>query len=355
MAGGGTGGHVFPALAIASELAERGQGVSWVGRPASMEEAMVSAAGVEFHALGARPWVGKGAAAKLGAAATLATSTLRARSLVRRLGVDCVLGTGGYVSVPAVLGARLAHRPAFLLEPNAVAGAANRFASRWCRAAFVARAEAGRLLRCEAVVSGIPVRESFHEIGALHAGDPQLLILGGSQGALQINELMPRVVRRLRGQASVRLRILHQTGRAHIESVKRAYSQLGLEQGPQLRITAFIENMASAMATAHLVISRAGALTTAELAAAGRPSILIPLLGAGAGHQRSNAERMERAGAAVALVDEEVSADVLSEAIERLIEDPRRLKTMAAAARSQATPDAAARIATILQQVGGAG
>lgn len=355
MAGGGTGGHVYPALAIASELADRGQSVSWVGRPASMEETLVSSAGVDFHALEARPWVGKGAMAKLGAAATLATSTLRARSLVRRLGVDCVLGTGGYVSTPAVLGARLARRPAFLLEPNAVAGAANRFASRWCQAAFVARAETGSLLRCEAVVSGIPVRESFHEIGALQPGEPQLLILGGSQGALQINELMPRVVRRLRGQDSVRFRVLHQTGRAHVESVERAYSELGLAPSPDFTVTAFIQDMAAAMAAAHLVISRAGALTTAELAAAGRPSILIPLLGAGAGHQRSNAERMERAGAAVVLADEEVTAEGLSDAIVRLIEDPPSLQAMAAAARSQATPDAAVRIATILQRAGGAG
>ena len=199
MAGGGTAGHVYPALAIAAELAERGDVVSWTGRASSMEETLVRAAELPFHALEAKPWVGKGPAAKAGAVATLMASSLRARSLVRRVAADVVLGTGGYVSMPAVLGARLAGRPVFLLEPNAVAGSANRLASKWWKAAFVAYEETARLLECEAVVSGIPVRRSFHEVDSLPAQDPHLLILGGSQGALQINNLIPSVARRLSG------------------------------------------------------------------------------------------------------------------------------------------------------------
>ncbi|MCP4202146.1 MAG: undecaprenyldiphospho-muramoylpentapeptide beta-N-acetylglucosaminyltransferase [bacterium] len=351
MAGGGTGGHVFPALAIAAEPAERGDTVSWVGRQQGMEENLVREAGLSFHALEAKPWVGKGLAAKIGAVGTLVSSSLRGRALVRRVGADVVLGTGGYVSTPAVLGARLAGRRAFLLEPNARAGAANRLASRWCVAAFVAHEETAGQLRCKAHVSGIPVRRSFHEIGALPAGDPRLLILGGSQGALQINRLIPSVVRRLSSDDGFsRLGITHQTGRAHSASVEAAYAELGLAPGPNLEIVPFIDDMAAAMATAHLVISRAGALASAELAAAGRPAILIPLTAAGAGHQRFNAEQMESAGAAVTLADAEVTSTKLGDAIARLLSDRSHLEAMATAARSLAHADSAARIADVLEE-----
>jgi UDP-N-acetylglucosamine--N-acetylmuramyl-(pentapeptide) pyrophosphoryl-undecaprenol N-acetylglucosamine transferase len=355
MAGGGTGGHVYPALAIAAELAERGAPVSWIGRGESLEETLVGAAGVPFHALAAKPWVGKGPTAKIGAAATLLTSSWRARSLVRGLGADVVLGTGGYVSTPAVLGARLAGVPAFLLEPNAVAGAANRFASRWCSAAFVAHQETARRLACDAVVSGIPVRSSFHEIGPLPSGVPQVLVLGGSQGARQLNEVLPSAIQRLQLDGGVgRFRVVHQTGRAHFASVEAAYMALGLAAAEDLEVVAYIDDMAAQMTKAHLVISRAGALTAAELAAAGRPAVLVPLTAAGAGHQRFNAERMASAGAALVLADEEVTAESLHGAIAGLLGDRPRLEAMAQAARSQASPSAAVEIAAALVRAGGA-
>lgn len=376
MAGGGTGGHVYPALAIAAELTERGHLVSWIGRPSSMEERLVRAAEVPFYTLEAKPWVGKGPAAKAGAVATLAASSLRARSLVRRLAADVVLGTGGYVSTPALLGARLAGRPVFLLEPNAVAGMANRISSRWCQAAFVAHEDTARQLACESIVSGTPVRRSFHEVDPLPAREPHLLVLGGSQGALQINELIPSVVRRLSSTAGLAgLSITHQTGRAALASVRAAYSDLGMAdlgmaQGskleprlepklepkvqpmvqPTVQIVPFIDDMAAAMAKAQLVVSRAGALAIAELSAAGRPAILIPLTAAGAGHQRFNAERMAGSGAAVVLADEEVTAKNLGDTIARLMNDRPRLESMALSARSLATPAAAAQISEVLER-----
>jgi len=377
MAGGGTGGHVYPALAIAAELAERGNLVSWIGRPSSMEETLVRAADVPFHTLEAKPWVGKGLAAKAGAVATLMASSLRARSLVRRLAADVVLGTGGYVSTPALLGARLAGRPVFLLEPNAVAGWANRIASRWCKAAFVAHEDAARLLACETVVSGTPVRRSFHEVDPLPAQDPHLLVLGGSQGAVQINDVMPSVVRRLSSAAGLAgLSITHQTGRADLASVRTAYCDLGMAdlgmadlgrvQSPKLEsklelmveprveptveIVPFIDDMAAAMAKAQLVVSRAGALAIAELGAAGRPAILIPLTAAGAGHQRFNAERMADSGAAVVLAGEEVTAKNLGDTIAQLLSDRPRLESMALSARSLAKPAAAAEISEALER-----
>jgi UDP-N-acetylglucosamine--N-acetylmuramyl-(pentapeptide) pyrophosphoryl-undecaprenol N-acetylglucosamine transferase len=355
MAGGGTGGHVFPALAIAAELRERGDEVSWAGRRQSMEEDLVRAAEIAFHPLEAKPWVGKGFAAKVGAVATLGASGLRGRSLVRRLDADVVLGTGGYVSTPALLGARLAGRPAFLLEPNAKAGAANRLASRWCEGAFVSYGDTVQQLKCAAHVSGIPVRREFHEIGSLPAGSPRLLILGGSQGARQINELIPGVVRRLRADGSFSdLQVHHQTGRAHAVTVEAAYTDNGIEQDASLKIVPFIDDIAAAMAAAHLVISRAGALTTAELAAAGRPAILIPLTAAGAGHQRFNAEQMTSAGAAVMLAGDDVDSTHLGDTIARLLDDRLELESMASSARLLARPDSAERIAAVLERAGGA-
>lgn len=355
MAGGGTGGHVYPALAIAAELFERGHTVSWAGRASSMEEALVRKADIAFYSLNAKPWVGKGPVAKARAVATLAVSSLRARALVRRLGSEVVLGTGGYVSTPALLGAKLARRPAFLFEPNAEAGAANRLASRWCEAAFVAHADTARRLDCEAVVSGIPVRGSFHEVGPLPARDPHLLILGGSQGALQINELLPPVVRRLATESDLtRIGITHQTGQAHLASVRSAYASVELPPGAELEIVPFIDDMAAAMARAHLVISRAGALATAELGAAGRPAILIPLTAAGGGHQRFNARQIANAGAGLVLEDDELSVSVLTETIAGLLGDRERLESMASAARSLATPDAARNIVDALERTRGA-
>lgn len=356
MAGGGTGGHVFPALAIATELGERGDTVSWVGRRASMEENLVRTAGIPFHTLEAKPWVGKGLVAKIEAATTLMTSSLRGRALVRRLGADVVLGTGGYVSTPALLGARLAGRPALLLEPNAMAGTANRLASRWCEAAFVAHEETARHLKCEARLSGIPVRRTFHDIGSLPPGNPHLLVLGGSQGALEINNLVGPIVRQLWAEPGLSgLGITHQTGAAHGASVEAEYRAHGIAANPNLEIVPFIDDMAAAMAKAHLVISRAGALATAELAAAGRPAILIPLTGAASGHQEVNAEEMASAGAAVAFAAGDVSSGQLGSAVRRLLSDRNRLESMALAARSLARPDSAERIAEALERVGGGG
>lgn len=346
MAGGGTGGHVFPALAVAAELERRGHRVSWAGRARSMEHKLVTAAGLDFHELPAHPWVGKGLVSKVGAAITLLTSSLRGRVLVRRTAADAVLGTGGYVSTPAVLGARLAGRPAFLLEPNARAGAANRLAARWAKAAFVAHETAARDLSCEVEVSGIPVRADFHEIGPLPDGNAHLLILGGSQGAQQLNQLMPMVVARLVAESELLgLTVTHQAGGVHVDSVRAAYREHGVDIDGAVSVVPFIEDVAAAMTRAHLVVSRAGALATAELAAAGRPAVLVPLLGAGAGHQRFNAERVQESGGAIVLSGHQLDAGEFGDAVMGLLRDRPRLVAMSLSARALAQPRAAARIA----------
>ncbi len=346
VAGGGTGGHVFPALAVADELVGGGHSVSWVGRPEGMEETLVRKAGLPFHPLAARPWLGRGAMSKLGALATLAASAWKARGLIRSMGADAVFGTGGYVSAPAVVGARLAGRPAMIFEPNARSGAANRVVSRWCREALTAYEDTGGDLRCPSVVTGTPVRSAFHRIGSLPVGPPHLLVLGGSQGALQINQMVPELVAGLR-QSFPDLTVTHQTGRAHLEAVRTAYADRGLggADGAGIETAAFLEDVAGAMARAHVIVSRAGALTCAEIAAAGRPAVFVPLTASGGGHQRYNATSLERGGAALVLDGDELTAADLLAAVTGLLEDRPRLEAMARSARLHAHPEAAERIA----------
>lgn len=357
LAGGGTGGHVFPALTLADELRDRGWQVSFTGSATGPEARWVPGYGLPFYPLSARPVVGQGLVGKARAALTLVGSAVTARGLVRRLGVGVVLGTGGYVSAPAVIGARLARRPVMLFEPNAVSGVANRQLARFARAAAVAYEHTRSELSCDAEVTGIPVRRPFHEVADLEAprdGAPtRLLILGGSQGALQLNRLLPEAVAQA-ARGLGRLEVLHQTGQRHLEATRAAYAAVTEEPGSsvtglRVEVTPFLDDVAGAMARAQLVVSRAGAITLAELCAAGRPSLLIPLSLA-LGHQRDNARTLVEAGAAELLQDEaDLTAAALVAALAArlsdLLRDADRLTSMARAARGLARPDAAARIA----------
>src|SRR5262245_48307712 len=260
LAGGGTGGHVFPALAVAEELRRRGWRVSFAGMAGGLEERLAGAAGLTFHALPARPVVGRGLGARIGAVGTLLRSGAAAAGLLRRVGVDAVLGTGGYVSAPAVVGARLAGRPVVLLEPNARAGAANRWASRWASVAAVAYRDTIADLKCPARVTGVPVRAAFFAIPAeLPPLDrPRLLVLGGSQGARQVNDLLPAAVASLR-QRLPALAVLHQAGPKNVEEAREAYRAAGLGEAlatGEIEIVPFLHDVAGAMAAAHLLVSR---------------------------------------------------------------------------------------------------
>ncbi len=351
LAGGGSGGHVFPALAVGAELARRGWRVSFAGRPDGMEARLVATSGMDFHPLAARPWVGRGTAGKALALATLAGSALRARRLVRRLGVDVTLGTGGFASVPAVLGCRLAGRPAVLVEPNAEAGTANRLLSRWAQCAVLAFAETAGQLRCRTRLTGVPVRPAFFALPAVSeeaARRPRLLILGGSQGALQLNRLVPDAVARVR-RHTPQLSVLHQCGGPHVEATRRAYDEAGLggdlgcgDRG--IEITPFLDDVAAAMGRCQLIVSRAGAITTAEICAAGRAALFVPLAIAG-GHQEVNARALADGGAARLVLSAEATRERLASTLSELLADPSRLAAMGAAARSLARPDAVAAIA----------
>lgn len=343
MAGGGTAGHVFPGVAVAAELADRGWRVSWAGRAGEMEERLVAGRGLEFHPLAARAVVGRGPVAKLGALWTLGRSALAARRLVNRLDSRAILGTGGYVSAPAVLGARWAGRPVVLLEPNARAGAANRSLSRWCSAAAIAYPSATRDFRCPVHLSGVPVRPEFFQISPAPSERSRLLVLGGSQGALKLNLQLPAVFTLLARQLPG-LEIEHQVGR-HEDATRGAYAEVDLS-GASVEIVPFIDDVAGAMARASLVISRAGAVTVAEICAAGRPAVLIPLALAGA-HQRDNAQALVDAGGA-AILEEATPAEQSAALLGGLLGDRARLAEMGSALGGLARPDAAGRIADLL-------
>src|SRR3954470_14195452 len=229
LAGGGSGGHVFPALAMGDELRARGWRVSFVGMTGGMEERLVADRGLPFHGLPAKPLVGRGLLGKAKALTTLVGSAFTARGLIREAGADVVLGTGGYVSAPAVLGARLARKPVLLLEPNGHAGVANRWLSRFATAACVVYRETMADLKCPSWITGVPVRAAFFDVSPdlppLDA--PRLLVLGGSQGAKQINDAMPAAAARLVARFPA-IRIVHQAGARNLDEARAAYEKAGL-------------------------------------------------------------------------------------------------------------------------------
>jgi UDP-N-acetylglucosamine--N-acetylmuramyl-(pentapeptide) pyrophosphoryl-undecaprenol N-acetylglucosamine transferase len=385
LAGGGTGGHVFPALAVAEVLAARGWRVSFAGLAGGLESRLAPERGIDFHPLPARPVLGRGVAAKVLALGTLARSAVAAARLVRRLGASVVMGTGGYVSAPAVVGGRLARRPVLLLEPNAHPGLANRWLSRCATAAAVGYGETARHLHCPVVVTGVPVRRAFFEVpavgepapaggapgssgprngpgldstaaGAPPAGEEsaerRLLVLGGSQGARQINQALPAVAARLLA-AMPGLCIVHQAGGRNVEETRAAYAAAGVP-AERARVVPFLDDVAAAMAESHLLVSRAGAITVAEICAAGRGALLVPLAIA-EGHQVANARLLAEAGGAELLAAADLEPAPFAGRLLALLGDGARLAAMGRAARALARPNAAAAIAAQLEDLAGGG
>lgn len=350
LAGGGSGGHVFPALAVAAELASRGSRVSFLGSEGGLEREVVPRHGYSFHGLPARPFVGRGPLRQAAALVTLGRSSLRARGLVRRGGIEVALGTGGYASAAGLLGTRLARRPALLLEPNATAGTANRWLSRWLQGAAVGYSSAAGGLRCPVWVTGVPVRAEFFRVSDREPQAPpyRLLVLGGSQGATELNRLLPAAAARLAGDG-VELDIVHQAGRGKAAATREDYRE-AIERGAAVEVEEFLTDVAGALERCHAVVSRAGAVTLAEIFAAGRPALLVPLALAG-GHQLSNARAAERLGAARVVPGGEASAARLAQQLTELLGGPEARREMGRRGRAAARPDAAARIADRIEEV----
>lgn len=331
---GGTGGHVYPALAVAIELLARGYQVAWLGTERGLEARVIPAAGIPLHALSVRGVRGKNLWHKALAVGALVRSLIQALVLVRRLGPDCVVGMGGYAAGPGGVAAWLLRKPLLIHEQNAVAGTTNRLLAPLATRVLAGFPGAFKA-STDVQVVGNPVRSDLVSASALDAYDYngerplRLLVLGGSLGAKPINELVPGVIRHF--DTSLDIEVLHQCGDAHNESVSAAY---GDTLGSGVRVVPFIEDMASAYAWADLVLCRAGALTIAELAVMGRPSLLVPLPHAIDDHQTYNARSLSDCDAGVLLEQRSLSEDGVVTLLRSYIEQPAQLRSMAAAAKA---------------------
>jgi len=346
IAGGGTGGHLYPGLALADALTARGLEVTFVGTAGGIEARVVPQSGYALHLLPGRQLRGGGAGGAALALGTAVSGTARGLRLLGELRPALVAGVGGYASVAVVLAARLRRIPTVLLEQNVIPGAANRTLARIAQRVCVGFAESvGYFPVGRAVHTGNPVRAGLlHR--AVRAPEVErtrlgLLVFGGSAGARQVNRAVLEALRIL-GPSVRSLEIVHQTGTADVDEVRAGYAAL---ERPA-RVEAFIADMGTAYAGADIVVARAGAMSCAEITAVGLPAILVPYPHAADDHQRANAEVLVRAGAAEMILDRELSGERLAEALGALVRDPERRARMATQARACGIPDAAERVAS---------
>src|SRR5436309_10352049 len=349
IAAGGTGGHLFPGLAVADELRRRDPAtrVVFAGTPKGLESRLVPRAGHELVLLPILPLNGVGVARALQGLLVLPRGLLRSAALVRRLRPEAVLGVGGYAGGPVVLAAAVMGVPTVILEPNAKPGFTNRVLRPFVRRAACSYEEARREFGAKGVVTGNPVRGGFASLPRkAHRAPYTLLAFGGSQGSRVLNEALVAALPHLPGPE--RLRIVHQTGVALRNRVADAYAAAGREA----EVLEFLDDMESRFAEADLVLCRSGATTCAELTAAGKASVLVPFALAADDHQRSNALALQASGAARMIEEKELSGERLARAVMETLEAPGRLDAMEDAARALGRPDAAARVADLLENRG---
>jgi UDP-N-acetylglucosamine--N-acetylmuramyl-(pentapeptide) pyrophosphoryl-undecaprenol N-acetylglucosamine transferase len=352
IAGGGTGGHVFPALALAGELAKRRPGapIVFVGTARGLETELVPRAGYPLELVRAKGLVGKSPGARASGAAALPLGMADSWRILSRHLPRAVVGVGGYASGPVLATAWARRFPTVVHESNAVPGLTNRLLAKVATKVAVGTEAALERLPGATVV-GNPVRAEFFAIPPLDARPAdrtlRVLVVGGSQGAQILNRVLPEAMRAVAARG-LSFQLLHQSGRARpgIDpgALRAAYGSLA-------RVEEFLHDVAAEIATADLLVARAGAMTTAEIAASGRPALLIPFAAATHGHQEANARALERAGAAVVLLESEATPARVAEVVASLLEDPARLAAMGRAARSVAKPDAAARFCDLVLSV----
>lgn len=354
IAGGGTGGHLFPGIALAQELTQRGNDVFFIGNRGRIEQDKVPAYGfpIEFVAGGQVKGVGFFGALK-GLAATF-RGICQARRILRTQRPDVVVGVGGYASVAGVTAGWLRRLAVVLCEQNSVPGRANRLLARLARIVFLAFPEAGRYLpKGKVQVVGNPIRIDFRQRfeKARQERRPdrkELFVFGGSQGARRLNEATTKAVRlwmeqdRLPG-------VVHQTGYLDHAGVREQYAAMAAK----IEVREFIDDMPAAYGQADLVLARAGAMSIAEIAACGLPSILVPLPFAADDHQRGNARALVEAGAAVVIENDDLTGEKLVDQVDRLFADPKRLEQMGRAARTLDRPDAAKEICDAITRIAG--
>lgn len=341
---GGTGGHIFPGLAVAAELRARGVPVVWLGSSHGLENRLVPAAGIHLDTIKVSGLRGKGALALLTAPLRLLRSLWQAARILRRQRPRCVLSLGGFAAGPGGLMAWLLRRPLVVHEQNRVPGLTNRVLARFARRVLCGFPDTFAHA-FDAQTVGNPVRREIEDLPApderfAARGDARrLLVLGGSQGARALNLALPQAITALRGEFAIEVR--HQCGERHRAEAEKAYATAGIEA----TVESFIADMAGAYAWADLVVCRSGALTLAELAAAGVGAVLVPYPHAVDDHQTRNAEFLVAAGAARLAREDEALPQQLGAALRELLPSRGRLLVLANAARAQARGDAAGRVA----------
>ncbi|SFM73977.1 undecaprenyldiphospho-muramoylpentapeptide beta-N-acetylglucosaminyltransferase [Marinobacter zhejiangensis] len=340
---GGTGGHVFPALATARALQAKGHEVHWLGSKGGMEERLIGDTGIDMSLIAIKGLRGKGKLALLAAPFRLLRGLAEALAVVRRQKPDCVIGMGGFVTGPGGLAAWLTRTPLVIHEQNAVAGLTNRLLARLAKTvleAFPGSFGPGVVTRC----TGNPVREDLASIVEPEArladrqGPMNLLVVGGSLGAQAINQCLPEALALV--PEALRPVVRHQSGEKNLEMAQQAYRDAGVEAS----IEPFIKDMAAAYEWADLVLCRAGALTISELCVAGVGAILVPYPHAVDDHQTRNAQQMVKAKAGILIPQQRLGAESLASTLTDLFADRERVKNMAVEARALARPDATERV-----------
>jgi UDP-N-acetylglucosamine--N-acetylmuramyl-(pentapeptide) pyrophosphoryl-undecaprenol N-acetylglucosamine transferase len=361
IAGGGTGGHLFPALAVHEALRRRWPGSRplFVGASAGVEAAIVPRLGHAFRGLDSRQVKGRGRAAQVAALLAIPSAVRQALRILREFSAQVILGVGGYASFPTVLAGWVGRIPCVVHEQNAYPGLANRCLGRMASAVAVSFEETATFFPGRhVVVTGNPVRPEIRSGDVQEArtyfrlapGAFTVLVFGGSQGAHRINAAMMEALPKLSGMGE-RIQFLHATGEADLPGVRQAYERWR----QRARVEAFFHEMGTAYRAADFAICRAGASTIFELAAVGKPALLVPYPHAANDHQRLNAEAMVRAGAAWLVPDQHCDGQRIAAAIQAALEKPEILRRMEGQARTLARPDAADGIVDLLMQVAGSG
>ncbi len=353
IAGGGTGGHIYPGVAIAQEFRRRDADtqILFVGTARGLETKIIPREGFNLELIEVAALKRVSIVKRVKSLLMLPKSFLAVRSLIKQVRPDVVIGVGGYASGPVVLMAALMKVPTLVAEQNAMPGFTNRVLARFVKAAAVSFEEARRFFGEKAEITGNPVRAEFFDVPVKHAeGHPNgvvhVLVTGGSQGARAINEAVAGALPLL-AEEKDRLSFTHQTGENDFYRVRDAFENSGMDA----EVKPFIEKMVDEFARADLVISRAGATTVAELAAAGKPAIMIPFPFAADDHQRKNAEAIERAGAGRMILQAELTPERLAKELLWLIRDPHQLNRMAEASRRLGHPDAAKSVVDLAMRI----
>ncbi|MGD1146506.1 MAG: undecaprenyldiphospho-muramoylpentapeptide beta-N-acetylglucosaminyltransferase [Thermoanaerobaculaceae bacterium] len=349
IAGGGTGGHLFPGLAVAAELAGSGARVSWLGARRGLEATRVPEAGIPIRLLAVTGAVARSHAAQAAAALQLVPAVLQAAAFLLRGRAAAVLAVGGYASMPGALAAGMLGLPVILQEQNALPGLTTRFLAPWSVAVACGfEAALSTFPSLPARWTGNPVRGEFFAVPSPPLEPLSVLVLGGSQGSAFLNARVPEAFAEL-SRSGKAPRIVHQAGSSRSYEVEQRYASLGVAA----EVVPFLERPADALAASALVVARAGALTVTELAAARRAALLVPFAAAAHGHQLANAAAFASTGAAEILEERDATPDRLAAVLGRLLAAPERLVERGLAGARLARPDAARAVVDLLLRAAG--